>query len=91
MLLGDDIIDSKTKPCLKQLIDVYDKYNTTILGVKEVEIENVYKYGVVSGKYIGEGVYKAKDLVEKPNIKDSLSNIAILGRYTIAPDIFDIL
>nr|WP_326831092.1 UTP--glucose-1-phosphate uridylyltransferase GalU [Anaerosalibacter bizertensis] len=91
VLLGDDVVDSKTKPCLKQLMDVYDKYKVTILGVQEVERNNVNKYGIVSGRCVEEGLYKVKDLIEKPNIEEAPSNIAILGRYIITPDIFDIL
>ncbi len=91
VLLGDDIVDSRTKPCLRQLIDVYNEYKTTILGVQEVATEDVSKYGIVSGKHIEGGVYKVKDLVEKPSIDKAPSNVAILGRYIITPEIFDIL
>lgn len=91
VLLGDDIVDSSTKPCLKQLIDVYDEYKTTILGVQEVAKEDVSKYGIVSGMHIEDGVYKVKDLVEKPPVEKAPSNIAILGRYIITPEIFEIL
>ncbi|MBW4829375.1 MAG: UTP--glucose-1-phosphate uridylyltransferase GalU [Clostridiaceae bacterium] len=91
VLLGDDIVDSKPKPCLKQLIDVYDKYKTTIIGVQEVAREDVNKYGIVSGQQTKEGLYKVKNLIEKPSIEEAPSNIAILGRYIITPNIFDIL
>lgn len=90
VLLGDDIVYSE-KPCLKQLIQVYDIYNTTILGVQEVPKEEVYKYGIVDGKYVNKGIYKVKDLVEKPAVDKAPSNIAILGRYIITPAIFEIL
>lgn len=90
VLLGDDIVYTH-KPCLKQMIEAYDEYKTTILGVQEVPKEDVNKYGIVSGKYIEDRVYKVKDLIEKPNIKDAPSNIAILGRYIINPQIFEIL
>jgi UTP--glucose-1-phosphate uridylyltransferase len=91
VLLGDDIVDSKTKPCLKQLIDVYNEYNTTILGVQEVPEKDVNKYGIVEGMHIEDGVYKVKNLVEKPAIDKAPSNVAILGRYIITPEIFEIL
>ncbi|RKD32284.1 UTP--glucose-1-phosphate uridylyltransferase GalU [Thermohalobacter berrensis] len=91
VLLGDDIVDSKPKPCLKQLMDVYDEYKTTILGVQEVAKEDVSKYGIVSGMHIEGGVYKVKGLVEKPSVDEAPSNVAILGRYIITPEIFDIL
>ncbi|KAJ52117.1 UTP--glucose-1-phosphate uridylyltransferase [Clostridium tetanomorphum] len=90
VMLGDDIVDSKT-PCLKQLIDCYDEYKTSILGVQEVPKENVSKYGIVKGLHIEDTVYKVKDLIEKPSVEQAPSNIAILGRYIITPKIFDIL
>ena len=90
VLLGDDVVDSKT-PCLKQLIDCFNEYNTTILGVQTVPEENVSKYGIVNGIHIEDRVYKVKDLVEKPSLEEAPSNIAILGRYIITPQIFDIL
>ena len=90
MLLGDDIVDNET-PCLKQLINAYDEYKTSILGVQEVSKEDTDKYGILDVKHIEDRVYKVKDMVEKPNVKDAPSNIAILGRYIITPSIFDIL
>ncbi|SCI44343.1 MULTISPECIES: UTP--glucose-1-phosphate uridylyltransferase GalU [unclassified Romboutsia] len=90
VLLGDDIVDAEV-PCLKQLIDTYDEYKTTVLGVQEVERENTNKYGILDVKHIENRVYKVKDMVEKPNIEDAPSNIAILGRYIITPEIFNIL
>lgn len=90
VLLGDDIVDSNT-PCLKQLIDTFNEYKTTILGVQHVDNENVDKYGILDVKHIEDRVYKVKDMVEKPNKNEAPSNIAILGRYIITPSIFDIL
>lgn len=90
VLLGDDIVYND-KPCLKQMIEAYDEYKTSILGVQEVDMDDVNKYGIVDGKYIEDGVYKVKDLVEKPTKEEAPSNIAILGRYIISPAIFDIL
>lgn len=90
VLLGDDIVDAET-PCLKQMLDVFNEYQTTVLGVQEVDRKNVNKYGIISAKLIEDRVYKVKDLVEKPNQEDAPSNIAILGRYIITPKIFDLL
>lgn len=90
VMLGDDVVDNDV-PCLKQMIDVYNEYKTTILGVQPVAKEDVNKYGIVKGMHIEDGVYKVKDLVEKPDIDKAPSNIAILGRYIITPRIFDIL
>lgn len=90
VLLGDDIVHSD-KPCLKQMIEIYEEYKTTILGVQEVTPEDVDKYGIIEGKHIEDRVYKVKGLVEKPAVEDAPSNVAILGRYIINPAIFDIL
>ena len=90
VLLGDDIVDNST-PCLKQLIDAYDEYKTSILGVQEVSKEDTDKYRILDVKHIEDRVYKVKDMIEKPNVEDAPSNIAILGRYIITPTIFDIL
>lgn len=90
VLLGDDIVDSEV-PCLKQLIDVYNEYKTTVVGVQKVSDEDVSKYGIVSCKSVDERVYKVKDMVEKPEKEKAPSNIAILGRYIITPHIFKFL
>ena len=90
VLLGDDVVDSK-KPCLKQLLDCFNEYKTTILGVQKVPEESVSKYGIINGIHIEDRVYKVRDLVEKPSIEEAPSNIAILGRYIITPEIFNIL
>mgnify|MGYP001190350997 FL=1 len=90
VLLGDDIVYSKT-PCLKQLIDVFNEYKTTILGCQFVDQKDVNKYGIVDGKLIENDVYKVKDLVEKPEVDKAPSNLAILGRYIITPRIFEFL
>ncbi|HHU69521.1 MAG TPA: UTP--glucose-1-phosphate uridylyltransferase GalU [Thermoanaerobacterales bacterium] len=90
VLLGDDIVYSD-KPCLKQMIEVYDEYKTTILGVQKVPEEEVNKYGIVKGKQIADRIYEVNDLIEKPAVEDAPSNMAILGRYIINPGIFEIL
>jgi UTP--glucose-1-phosphate uridylyltransferase len=90
VMLGDDVVDNKV-PCLKQLIDCYNEYKTSIIGVQEVPKDQVYKYGIVKGMYIEDRVYKVKDLIEKPKVEEAPSNMAILGRYIITPAIFEIL
>ncbi|MGX4601516.1 UTP--glucose-1-phosphate uridylyltransferase GalU [Faecalimicrobium sp. JNUCC 81] len=90
VMLGDDIVDNEV-PCLKQLIDAYEEYRTTILGVQKVDAKDTDKYGIIAAKHIEEKVYKVKDLVEKPEPGKAPSNIAILGRYIITPEIFEIL
>nr|WP_286173138.1 UTP--glucose-1-phosphate uridylyltransferase GalU [Caproiciproducens sp. MSJ-32] len=90
VLLGDDVVDSET-PCLKQLMECYNEYKTSILGVQTVPTDDVNKYGIVDGLHIEDRVYKVKNLVEKPTIEEAPSNVAILGRYIITPQIFKIL
>jgi UTP--glucose-1-phosphate uridylyltransferase len=90
VLLGDDIIQGNT-PCLKQLLDQYDRYQTSILGVQPVPDEEVSRYGIVEGILIDRGLYKVNDLIEKPKKDNAPSNLAILGRYILSPAIFDIL
>ena len=90
VLLGDDVVSSRI-PCLRQLMDVFESYSNTVLGVQKVSTNEVNKYGIISCEEIGERLYKVKDLVEKPAIDNAPSNVAILGRYIITPEIFDIL
>lgn len=90
VMLGDDVVDSQV-PCLRQLIDCYNEYKTTILGVQKVPENETSKYGIVDGFNIENRVYKVRNLVEKPSIEEAPSNIAILGRYIITPEIFNIL
>ncbi|MBQ1187954.1 MAG: UTP--glucose-1-phosphate uridylyltransferase GalU [Peptococcaceae bacterium] len=90
VLLGDDVVDSNV-PCLKQLMNVYDRYNSSVLGVQQVSWNDVDKYGIVSGEVMEDGIHKVKTLFEKPDREIAPSNVAILGRYIITPDIFPIL
>lgn len=91
VLLGDDIVYNDEKPCLKQLMDCYNEYGTSILGVQTVDKSQVNKYGIVGGEQVSDRVYKVSDLVEKPKVEEAPSNVAILGRYIITPRIFEIL
>jgi UTP--glucose-1-phosphate uridylyltransferase len=90
VLLGDDIVDSGV-PCLKQLINVFDEYQTTIVGVQHVPQDDISKYGIVDCTHVDDRVYKVKDMVEKPDRDSAPSDIAILGRYIITPRIFQFL
>lgn len=87
VLLGDDVVVSK-KPVLQQMVEVFNEYKTSIVGVQEVSPEVVHKYGIVDCKHVDESVYKVRDLVEKPSKENAPSNIAILGRYILTPSIF---
>lgn len=90
VLLGDDIVDAKV-PVLKQMIEQYERYNCSIIGVQEVPKDDVDKYGIVDSSPIENRLYKVNNLVEKPKKENAPSNIAILGRYIITPRIFEIL
>ena len=90
VMLGDDVVISR-KPCLQQMIEVFDEYQTSIVGVQKVSDDVVHKYGIVNGKLVDENVYKVKGLVEKPKREEAPSNIAILGRYILTPEIFKYL
>ena len=90
VLLGDDIVYSK-KPCLKQMIDVFNHYQTSILGVQTVPHDQVSKYGIVAGDKVTDRVYKVSGLVEKPPVDEAPTDVAILGRYIITPEIFEYL
>jgi len=72
-------------------MDVYDEYKTTVLGVQHVPYKDVSKYGIIEGEQIGERIFRVTDLVEKPEAEKAPSNIAILGRYIISPEIFSYL
>ena len=91
VMLGDDIVYTEDTPCLKQMMDIYDQYQTSILGVQTVKDEDISKYGIVDGEKVSDRVYTVKGLVEKPAVEEAPSNVAILGRYIINPGIFDIL
>jgi UTP--glucose-1-phosphate uridylyltransferase len=88
VMLSDDIIDSET-PALRQLLDVYEKYNAPVVAVFQVEGEAISRFGVIDGEEVEDGVYKIKDMVEKPAFNDAPSNLAIIGRYILTPEIFD--
>ena len=90
LLLGDDLVYSTT-PCIKQLADVYEKYERTIIGVQTVEKNQVNKYGIIDGIKVDDKLYEVSNLVEKPTIEEAPSNVAIMGRYILTPDIFDMI
>ena len=89
VLFGDDLVVSQ-RPCIGQLMDQYEKYSASILGVKEVPKDLISNYGVIQGKPIND-VYLVEKLVEKPDPDKAPSNLASLGRYIFEPEIFDYL
>ena len=93
VILGDDVIDANP-PALRQMIDVYERVRGPVLAVERVSPDDVSSYGIVAiddTEEFGKGVFRVRDLVEKPRREDAPSNLAIIGRYILTPDIFDAL
>lgn len=90
VLLGDDIIDSE-RPCLGQLLDVFETYKGSVLALEKVPLENISSYGCVRANQVEERVFDVVDMVEKPKREEAPSDMAIIGRYVLTPRIFDIL
>ena len=90
VLLGDDIVDAE-RPCLAQLLDIYREYQGTVLALERVPMENISAYGCVKANYISERAFEVFDMVEKPKREEAPSDLAIIGRYVLTPDIFPIL
>lgn len=93
ILLGDDIIynTSDELPCIKQMADIYEREESPVLGVQEVSWDDVDKYGIVNGVKTSDRITEVESLVEKPSREEATTNLAILGRYIVTPDIFPIL
>ena len=92
VVLADDLIDAET-PCLRQLLDVYNFFNAPVLAVMEVPRDRISAYGVIDAEPVSHNgssdrVYRIRDLVEKPKAADAPSNLAIIGRYVLTPEIF---
>lgn len=87
VLLADDIVDAEV-PALKQMLKVYEQFDAPVLGTMQVEGEAISRFGVIDAEEVSEGVYKIKDMVEKPPFQDAPSDLAIIGRYILTPDIF---
>jgi len=88
LFFPDDVIVSDV-PAARQLIEIFEAQGGSVLAVQEVPPEEVPSYGIVDGEAVGEGVYRVKTLVEKPRLADAPSNLAIVGRYVLTPEIFD--
>ena len=92
VLLGDDVVYNEEKPCLQQLLDVYDATGASVLGCQTVPQEKVSSYGIVASEATEEArIFKVNDMVEKPAVEEAPSRLAVLGRYVITPEIFAIL
>lgn len=91
VVLADDLCDNDGESVLTQMVKLFDKYQCSIVAVEEVPLEDTNKYGVVAGEFIADDVMRVTHMVEKPESKDAPSNLAIIGRYILTPDIFDII
>lgn len=90
ILFGDDIIDNP-KPCIKQLMDVYEKYGDPVIALEKVPKSEVHRYGVVKGVKIEPRVHQLQDLVEKPKVEEAPSDLTVVGKYVITQDVFNVL
>jgi len=88
VLLADDMVDAEV-PAIKQMMAVYEKYDAPVLATMQVEGEAISRFGVIAGEEVEPGVMRVSDMVEKPDFKDAPSDLAIIGRYILTPDIFD--
>jgi UTP--glucose-1-phosphate uridylyltransferase len=93
VILADDLCSNKDSSVLAQMLEVYDKYQCSIVAIEEVPMEDTNKYGVIAGNLVDNttDTYRVTDMVEKPDPKNAPTNKAIIGRYILTPDIFDIL
>ena len=87
VMLGDDIVVSD-RPCIGQLVDVFDEMDSSIVGVEQVPKSKISRYGVIGGRKVRDNIYKVDDVVEKPRPEEAPSDLAIIGRYVLKPEIF---
>ncbi len=90
VLLGDDLVDAEV-PCLKQMIEVFERFKGPVLAVQRVPKEEVSRYGIVAGEKVGEGIIRVREMKEKPRPGEVDSNLAIIGRYILIPEIYTYL
>jgi UTP--glucose-1-phosphate uridylyltransferase len=93
VLLGDDVIVSEV-PCIRQMMNIYDRYQTSVVALMEVPAQETSRYGIINGKQLTEGdgrLFEVVDMVEKPKVEEAPSNLAIIGRYILTPAIFEML
>jgi UTP--glucose-1-phosphate uridylyltransferase len=90
VLFGDDLVDSEI-PCIKQLMDVYEKYGDSVLALEQVPKKDVSRYGIVDSILLEKRTHQIKDIIEKPKTEEAPSNLSIVGKYIITPDVFETL
>ncbi len=88
VLLADDVVDAE-KPALQQMIEVFDKYQAPVIATMQIPGEAISRFGVIDAEEVEPNVFKIKDMVEKPKFEDAPSDLAIIGRYILTPDVFD--
>jgi len=91
VILPDDLCYNSDDSVLKQMVKLYDKYKCTILAIMEIPREHTNRYGIVDGELLEDNIYKVTNMVEKPKPQDAPTNLSIIGRYILTPDIFDII
>ena len=90
VVLGDDLVDAEV-PCVYQMLRVFEKYQEAVVAVQRVPMEETHRYGIVEGEELEDGVFKVSRLIEKPAPGTTKSNLAIIGRYVLRPEIYDCL
>ena len=91
VLLSDDLCLNDGAGVLAQMAELYNQFRCSIVAIQEVPVDEVHKYGVIAGESLKDGIYRVDEMVEKPDAADAPSNLAIIGRYILTPDIFDII
>ena len=91
VVLSDDLCLNEGPGVLEQMVELYKQFRCSIVAIQEVPAEDTQKYGIIAGEALKDGIYRVDDMVEKPKPEDAPSNLAIIGRYILTPDIFDIL
>ncbi len=93
VVLADDLCDCDGKGVISQLVEVYEQYKCSVVAIEEVPMSQTSKYGIIAGNPIdnSNNIYQVTEMIEKPNVEDAPSNMAIIGRYILTPDIFNIL
>ena len=91
VFLGDDIIGAAPRPCMGQLLDVFAEHGGPVVAVERIPRDRIHQYGVIAGRPVGPRVWEITDLVEKPRAEHAPSDLAIIGRYVLTPDLFGIL
>jgi UTP--glucose-1-phosphate uridylyltransferase len=93
VVLADDLCDSDENGVISQMIEIYNQYHCSVVAIEEVPMNQTHKYGIITGKQIknSNNTYLVTDMIEKPDEKNAPSNMAIIGRYILTPDIFNIL